>query len=145
MNEKIVIASDHGGFELKEFLIQKLQKEGYNLTDFGTNSLESVDYPKYAQKVAKAILNKEFEKGILICGTGIGVCISANRFKGIRAGLCHTAKEARLSRQHNNANIICFGGRVIDKNVALECAKTFLTTEFEGGRHLRRINEIDDL
>lgn len=142
---KIVIASDHGGFELKQFLIAELQKEGYEIADFGTDSAESVDYPHYAQKVAKAILNKEFERGILICGTGIGVCISANRFKGIRAGLCHTVDEARLTRQHNNANIICFGGRTMDQKVALECTKIFMTTEFEGGRHQRRIDKIDDL
>jgi ribose 5-phosphate isomerase B len=145
MTKKIVIASDHGGFELKEFLIKELTKEGYKIIDFGTKSSDSVDYPEYAQKVAKAILNKEFERGILICGTGIGICISANRFKGIRAGLCHTVEDARLSRQHNNANIICFGGRTMDKKVALECAKIFMITEFEGGRHKRRIDKIDKI
>ena len=145
MTKKIVIASDHGGFELKEFLIKELEKKGFNITNLGTNSSESVDYPEYAQKVAKSILNKEFKKGILICGTGIGICISANRFKGIRAGLCHTVDDARLTRQHNDANIICFGGRTIDKNVALECAKIFMETKFEGGRHQRRIDKIDAL
>lgn len=145
MIKKIVIASDHGGFKLKEFLIKELQKEGFQIADFGTNSSESVDYPEYGQKVAKAILNKKFERGILICGTGIGICISANRFKGIRAGLCHTTEEARLTRQHNDANIICFGGRVMDEKVALECVKVFMETEFEGGRHKRRIDKIDAL
>lgn len=145
MTKKIVIASDHGGFELKEFLIKELAKEGYKITDFGTNSTESVDYPEYGQKVAKSILNKEFDKGILVCGTGIGICISANRFKGIRAGKCCSVDEARLIRQHNNANIICFGGRFIDPQVALECVKIFLITEFEGGRHKRRIDKIDKI
>ena len=145
MTKKIVIASDHGGFELKEFLVRELKKEGFDIINFGTNSLDSVDYPEYAQKVAKSILNKEFEKGILVCGTGIGVCISANRFKGIRAGLCHTVDEARLIREHNDANIICFGGRTTDKKVALECVKIFMETKFEGGRHKRRIDKIDAL
>jgi len=143
MTKKIVIASDHGGFELKEFLIKELRKEGYELVDFGTKSSDSVDYPEFAQKVAKAILNKEFERGILICGTGIGICISANRFKEIRAGLCHTIEDARLSRQHNDANIICFGGRTTEPKVALECVKIFMITEFEGGRHKRRVDKIE--
>jgi ribose 5-phosphate isomerase B len=145
MTQKIVIASDHAGFELKTFLIKALEKENYNLIDFGTNSTDSVNYPRYAQKVAKAILNKEFDTGILICGTGIGMCISANRFKGIRAGLCRAIEDAKLIKQHNNANIICLGERTTDKTIALECIRIFLNTEFEGGRHKKRIDEIDDL
>lgn len=142
---KIVIASDHGGYELKEFLIQALKKENYDITDFGTDSSDSVDYPEYGQKVAKAILKNEFERGILVCGTGIGMCITANRFKGIRAGLCHNPEEAKLTREHNNANIICLGGRVLKPEVALASVKVFMNTEFQGGRHQRRIDKIDDL
>lgn len=141
--KKIVIGSDHAGFELKKFLSKELETMGYEVLDVGTDSEEtSVDYPDFAYKLCKKIIKKEFEQGILICGTGIGVSIAANRFKPILAALCHMPIEAKLARQHDNANVLCLGGRVIGKLTALECLKEFLNTEFEGGRHERRVNKL---
>ena len=141
--EKILIACDRAGIELKNFLMESL-RDKIDFIDFGTNSQESVDYPDYAQKVVAGILNGSGEKGILICGTGIGMSISANRFKGIRAGLCHNTTEARLTREHNDANVLCLGARMIGKELALEIVNTFLTAKFQGERHLRRIEKIEN-
>lgn len=145
--KKIAIACDRAGLELKKFLIQEINKENNDIEfiDLGTNTNDPVDYPDYAQKVAKSILNKESDFGVLICGTGIGMSIAANKYKGIRAGLCHNSLEARLTREHNNANILCLGARIIGNECALENLKVFLKTEFSGGRHLRRIEKIDKI
>lgn len=143
MKEKLAIACDRAGIELKDFIINEL-KDQYDFINLGTNTQDPVDYPDYAKKVVNAILNKEVEKGILICGTGIGMSMAANRFKGIRAGLCHNPLEARLTREHNDANILCLGARMIGKELALENVKVFLATDFAGGRHLRRIEKLDE-
>ena len=142
---RIAIGSDHGGFQLKEELLEALKAEGYNLHDFGTYSPESVDYPDIAIKVCEAITSGEFDRGILVCGTGIGITITANKIKGIRAGVCSEPYSAMMSRAHNDANVIGMGGRVVGLGLALEIAKAFLNTEFEGGRHSRRVGKINAL
>ncbi len=141
---KILIASDHGGFELKEHLKEFLAKLNYEAVDLGTYDTKSVNYPEFGHKLAKKIANKEFEKGIAICGSGIGISISINRHKGVRGALVDSVTSARLSRQHNNANVLCLGGRLIGKDLAEDIVKTFLTTEFEGGRHQTRIEMLDN-
>ncbi len=141
---KILIASDHGGFELKEYLKDVLVKLNYEAVDLGTYDTKSVNYPEFGHKLAKKIANKEFEKGIAICGSGIGISISINRHKGVRGALVDSVTLARLSRQHNNANVLCLGGRIIGKDLAEDIVKTFLTTEFEGGRHQTRIEMLDN-
>lgn len=140
----IAIASDHGGFELKEQLIEYYAKKGILLQDLGTHSTESCDYPLIARKMTDAILNKQADFGILICGTGIGISIAANRIKGIRAALLYNAEVARLAKQHNNANIVVFGGRTQKFEDVVLYLDAFLKAEFEGGRHLRRIGELDE-
>lgn len=142
---KIVIASDHAGFNLKEKIKEFLQKHNYEVIDVGCYSTESVDYPEFGVKAIEKILHKEAESGILICGTGIGMSIVANRFSGIRAALCHEPFSAKMSRLHNNANVLVLGGRIIGEAMALEIVKTFFETPFEGGRHERRINLIESL
>ncbi|MFP4458363.1 MAG: ribose 5-phosphate isomerase B [Candidatus Zixiibacteriota bacterium] len=137
---KISIASDHGGFELKEKLVAHLKKSGYKLNDHGTYSEESVDYPNFAQKVTADIVDKKADRGILICGTGIGMSIAANKVNGIRCGLCTSIYHAKMTRAHNNANILALGGRFTKLEDASKIAETFLTTSFEGGRHQRRID-----
>lgn len=139
---KIGIGSDHAGFELKEFLKTELKKDGYEVIDYGPDIKKSVDYPDFAEKLAKGIQNKEIEMGILICGTGIGMSIVANKFNGIRAARCCTIQDALLARQHNDANVITLGGRLLGNELALEMVKTFLETPFLKGRHLRRVNKI---
>ncbi|HZK00082.1 MAG TPA: ribose 5-phosphate isomerase B [Tissierellaceae bacterium] len=142
---RIGIGSDHGGYELKESIKEYLTEEGIEFIDYGTNSLESVDYPDFGKAVSNAVLTNEVDRGILICGTGIGISISANRNKGIRCALCTDSYSARMSRMHNNANILALGGRVLGVGLALNIVNTFLETEFEGGRHERRINKIDEI
>jgi len=139
---KIGIGSDHAGFDMKNFLKEELEKEGYKIIDYGTNIKKSVDYPDFASKVAEGIIKKEIEKGILICGTGIGMSIAANKFKGIRAARCCTIYDAVLARQHNDANILTLGARLTGNHLALEICKTFLEAPFLKGRHLRRVNKI---
>ena len=139
----ISAGADHGGFELKDKLVAMLRKEGYEVIDNGTNSPDSVDYPDFAKSVARDILEKRADFGLLVCGSGIGISIAANRFKGIRAALVTNDDYARLSRQHNNANIIAFGGRFTSYEDAEKWLKIFLSTPFEGGRHERRIEKID--
>jgi ribose 5-phosphate isomerase B len=137
----IAIASDHGGFELKEQIKSILQSLGYAYQDFGTTGLESVDYPDYAAKVAKEVQNGA--RGILCCGTGIGMSITANKFKGIRAALCHDLYTAQMSRQHNDANILILGGRVQHTSEQIEAMiKAWLETNYEGGRHQKRLEKI---
>jgi ribose 5-phosphate isomerase B len=143
-NEKhLIIASDHAGFALKQHLIPFLQKNGFTVDDLGTNSTDSVDYPDFGQKAAKAILDKQAPLGIVICGTGIGISIAANRFNGIRCALCTDPDYARLSRQHNDANLLALSGRLMTPEEAEAVAMVFLTTEFEGGRHQGRIQKLD--
>ncbi len=142
---KIAIGSDHGGFSLKEVIKKYLIEKGYEVKDFGCFSEESVDYPDYAKKVAQAVAKGEYSVGVLMCGTGIGISIAANKVKGIRAALCHDGLTARLAKQHNNANIICIGGRTTGVETAKDIVDNWLNSEFEGGRHLRRINKIKDM
>jgi len=141
---KIAIASDHGGFELKEKIKSYLASKAMETEDLGTDSPESVDYPDFAKKIARHILALKADLGILICGTGVGISIAANRFKGIRAALLYSPFVAEMAKKHNNANVVVFGGRTMDFENVKECLDVFLKTEFEGGRHLRRIEKIDE-
>ena len=140
---KIAIAADHGGFALKQKLIEAFTPKGYQFDDLGTNSEESVDYPDYAEKVCRALLAHKADLGILVCGSGIGISIAANRPKGIRAALLYSDEVAALARKHNNANIAVFGGRTMAEDDVLRRMQIFLNTEFEGGRHIRRIEKLD--
>ena len=142
----IAIGSDHGGYELKQEIMKHLKERNIEYKDFGTNGMDSCDYPVYAKKVARAILDGEYDKGILICGTGIGISITANRMKGIRAALCHDCFSAEATRSHNNANILALGGRVVGVGHALKIVDTFLDTPFSADeRHNRRITLIDEI
>jgi ribose 5-phosphate isomerase B len=140
--KKICIGSDHAGYKLKEFIKDFLIKKNVSIIDLGPNDENSVDYPDYAKKVSNRVKSKKSEVGILVCGSGTGMSISANKIKGIRAAVCYNLRSTRLCRQHNNANIIAIGSRLIQKKEALRLIKIFLETKFEGGRHLRRINKI---
>lgn len=142
---KIGIASDHGGLELKEYIKEHLESRGVEYVDYGTNSLDSVDYPDYGLKLSTAVVNGEVDRGIAICGTGIGISISCNKVKGIRCALCSDTYSARMSMEHNNANVLALGGRVIGKDLAIEIVATWLNSEFQGGRHKRRIDKITDI
>ena len=141
----IALGCDHGGYELKQEVIAYLEKNGLEYEDFGCYSTEAVDYPVYAKLVAKAIQSGECEKGILICGTGIGISITANKFKGIRAALCSDCFSAEATRLHNDANIVAMGARVVGPGLAIKIIDTFLNTPFSGEeRHKRRIAQIED-
>ena len=142
---KIAIGNDHGAVELKQHLVEYLTGKGYEVLNLGTDSTASTDYPIYAQKVARAVLSGECDRGILICGTGLGISISANKIKGIRCAVCSEPVSARLAREHNNANIVAMGARTIGPVVAEAIADVFLTTDFEGGRHAIRVNMISAL
>ena len=139
---KIALGADHGGFELKEEIKKHLEGKGYEVKDFGTHSIDSCDYPDYALPVAEAVARKEFDLGILICGTGIGIGIAANKVPGIRAALCSDTFSAHATRQHNNANILTMGARVVGSGLAIDIVDTFLNSEFEGDRHVRRLDKI---
>lgn len=139
---KIAIGCDHGAFALKTEIIKYLKSENYEIKDFGTYSEDSCDYPDIALPVAEAVANKEFDFGILLCGTGIGIGISANKVPGIRAALCSDTFSAHATREHNDANILTMGQRVVGTGLALDIVKTFLNTKFEGGRHVKRIEKI---
>ena len=139
--KKIFISSDHAGYNLKINIIKKFSKK-QKIVDLGPSSNNSVDYPDYAHKLSKKVAINKGSFGILICGSGVGMSMAANRHKNIRAALCHNIKSAKLSRQHNNANVITLGARLTKKKVALKCVDTFLKTKFKGGRHLRRIKKI---
>lgn len=139
---KIAIGSDHAGFELKNEIISLLSSIGFECIDFGTNSPESVDYPDFGEKVSEAVSSGEMEKGILICGTGIGMSIVANKFPRIRASLCNDLFTAKMSRLHNDANILVLGGRIVGKDLAKEIVKTWVNTPFEGERHHKRLKKI---
>jgi RpiB/LacA/LacB family sugar-phosphate isomerase len=138
---KLVIGCDHAGLELKKILIEALETDNYEILDCGTFSTESVDYPDFAEKVATIVLQHKI-KGIIICGTGIGISIAANKIPGIRAALCYNLETARLAREHNDANIIALGARMLDTQLAIDIVKTFLVTEFAAGRHQRRVDKI---
>lgn len=141
----IALGSDQGGFELKQEVIKHLKERGLEFKDFGSYDTKSVDYPEYAKKVCKAINDGECEKGILICGTGIGISITANKIKGIRAALCTDCFMAEATRLHNDANVLALGGRVVGPGLALKIVDTFLDTPFSNEeRHIRRINAIED-
>ena len=139
---KIVIASDHAGFELKQ-AIKKNFMEGFEWLDLGTDSLDSVDYPDFGEAMAKAIKNKDAERGIIVCGTGIGISIAANRYAAVRAALCTSPEMAALAREHNDANVLALGARITGFDTAMDCVDTFMKTDFAGGRHKRRIEKLD--
>lgn len=141
----IVLAADHAGFGAKEYIKEFLQKSNYKVEDIGAFSKKPVDYPKYAEKVALSVSGERNKKGILVCGTGIGASIAANKIPGIRAALVNSAKDARLSEDHNNANILVLGGRPYNKNRVKIILKAWLGSKFQGGRHLRRLREIRDI
>lgn len=140
---KLAIGSDHAGFEYKSYLAKKLVKLGYELTDAGTMSVESVDYPDYAHKVADAVVDSKVDLGILLCGSGNGVCITANKHQHIRAALCWSPELAALARKHNNANILCIPARFVSQQMAWKITSAFLENGFEGGRHQIRVGKID--
>ena len=140
--KKIILASDHAGFKLKEKIKNFLIKKGKKVLDLGTNSTSSVDYPDFAHLLSNKMKKNNKQFGILVCGSGIGMDMAANRHKNIRAALCYSVKSARLSRLHTNANVMAIGARLTKKNIALKCVNTFIKTNFEGGRHLRRIKKI---
>ena len=139
---RIALGADHGGWELKEAIKSQVQELGHHIQDFGTHDETSVDYPEYGEAVASAVAEGKADRGILVFGTGIGMSMVANKHPGIRAALCHDLFTARLSREHNDANILVLGGRVIGKGLALEMVKVWLETEFLGGRHSRRLQRI---
>ncbi len=139
---KIAIGGDHAGFEYKSIIIELLEETGYEVKDFGTYSADSVDYPDFAHPVASVVENEEFDLGILICGSANGVAMTANKHAGIRAAICWNTELAVLAKQHNNANVLCLPARFVESNLAKEITTAFLTTDFEGGRHERRINKI---
>lgn len=141
---KIAVASDHGGYKLKEAVKAYLQSRGIEVMDLGTDSEESVDYPIYGKACANAVASGEADKGIVCCGTGIGISIAANKVKGIRCGLCTNVEMAEFTRKHNNANMLAMGGRIIDEETGLAITKAFVDTEFEGGRHQRRIDMLEE-
>lgn len=143
--KKIVMASDHAGFDLKNTLVEQLKNDGYEVEDAGTYSKDSCDYPVFAEKACRYMLDGKAELCILVCGTGIGMSMAANKVKGIRAACCSDTYSAKYTRLHNDANVLCMGARVVGEGLAYEIAKVFLETEFEGGKHVRRINMISDL
>ncbi|HZS82601.1 MAG TPA: ribose 5-phosphate isomerase B [Stellaceae bacterium] len=140
--DTVALAADHAGYELKATLAAILRERGLTVLDLGTTSRESVDYPDFAAALAKALKAGRATRGILACGSGIGMSIAANRHPGIRAALCHDGLTARLARQHNDANVLVLGGRLIGIETARDCVETFLTTPFEGGRHARRVAKL---
>jgi ribose 5-phosphate isomerase B len=142
---KIVLASDHGGYELKEIIKNHLIEKKYDVIDLGTNSEESVDYPDYGYAAGVAVAEGKGDAGIVFCGSGIGICIAANKVKGIRCALVNSVEMAVLAKQHNDANIISLGGRLTPPDLAIQIVDTWLTTEAEGGRHHRRVDKLNEL
>ena len=141
-NVKIAIGSDHAGFELKQIIVEYLSSRNVDFFDCGTKNLDSVDYPDFAKRVADEVSNKDLVMGILVCGSGQGMAMTANRYKNVRAAICHNSDVAKITREHNDANILCLGSRFIEKTEALKCVDVFLSTDFEGERHIKRINKI---
>jgi ribose 5-phosphate isomerase B len=144
MNVRVVLGADHGGYELKEAIRAHLEAQGFEIQDLGTHSSDSVDYPKYGFAVGNSIIKGEADLGIAICGTGQGISMAANKIRGVRAALCTETFSARMAREHNNANVLTLGGRVIGVGLALDIVDIFLKTEFAGGRHARRVNLMSD-
>lgn len=142
--DTIAIASDHAGFELKSMLQEELAELGFTVLDLGANDTQSVDYPDFAYAMTAAVREGRVERGVLVCGSGIGISMAANRAPEIRAALIHDAFGARMARRHNDANVICFGGRTIGSDVARDCLRVFLETDFEGGRHARRVDKLSN-
>ena len=143
--DKIIIGCDHGGLDLKNEIIVHLNKKGIEVTDVGTYTSDSCNYPDYARALCERIQSGEFERGILVCGTGIGMSMAANKHNGIRAACCSDTFSARMTRMHNDANVICLGGRVVGVGLALDMIDLFVDTEFEGGRHSERVQMIKDI
>lgn len=143
MPEKpIAVASDHAGYELKRLLVAELERLGHEVLDLGTDGVESVDYPDYGYKAAEAVSQGRAERGVVVCGTGIGISMAANRIPRVRAALCHDVTSTRLARMHNDANVLALGARLIGGEVATDCLRAFLDTAFEGGRHERRVAKL---
>lgn len=142
---KLAIASDHGGYQLKEAVTQFLRERKIDFLDLGVGKEESVDYPDFASEVAQRVSSGEVDAGILVCGTGIGMAITANKFKGVRAAVVTDPYTAKMSKEHNNANVIAFGGRVLDEPKALEIVRSWLEAKFEGGRHEKRLKKIEEI
>lgn len=142
---RIGIGNDHSALELKAEIIELLEARGHEVVDYGTNSAESCDYPIYGEKVGRAVVSGEVDKGILICGTGLGISLAANKVKGVRAAVCSDPFTAKMSRAHNDCNILAFGARVVGAELAKMIVETWLDTEFEGGRHQRRVDLIIDI
>ena len=142
---KIAVASDHGGFALKEKVKEHLIERGFDVEDLGTHSEESVDYPVYGKACGEAVASGKADLGVVVCGTGIGISIAANKVKGIRCGLCTSVEMAHLTKQHNNANILALGGRTTEPELAFKIVDEWLDTEFEGGRHQRRVDMLDQM
>ena len=145
MVSSIALGADHAGFELKEALKAWVIDQGYQVLDYGTHSTDSVDYPDYATQVAEAVASQKVERGVLVCGTGIGMAITANKVPGVRAALCADLYTARMSREHNDANVLTMGGRLMGPEMALDILKMWLETDFAGDRHRRRVDKITDL
>ena len=143
--KKIVLGADHGGFELKNVIKAHLENRGFEVADVGTNSADSCDYPVFASHLCQKIQNGEADLGILVCGTGIGMSMAANKHKGIRAACCSDTFSARLTRNHNNANVLCLGARVLGAGLALDLVNAFVDAEFEGDRHTKRLSLIEDI
>jgi ribose 5-phosphate isomerase B len=141
---RIAIGADHKGYEVKRKIIEYLELKGYEIEDFGTNSEESVDYPEFAFKVGKGVSKEKFDRGILVCWTGIGMCIAANKVKGVRAASCLSREAAQLTRQHNDSNVLCISAKFTPEDQLFEIVDTWLETEFEGGRHIPRVKKIND-
>jgi ribose 5-phosphate isomerase B len=140
--ETIAVASDHAGYEMKQQLAEELRAKGFEVLDLGTNGLESVDYPDFGVALGKAIEEGKAQRGLIVCGSGIGISIAANRDRAVRAALCHDVTTARLCRQHNDANVLAMGARLIGPETASQCLTAFLETPFEGGRHQRRVDKL---
>lgn len=142
VHKKVALAADHAGFALKTELRDVLAEQGYETIDLGTDSEDSVDYPDFGRALGEAVAAGEAECGVLVCGTGIGISIAANRIAGVRAAVCHDVTTARLARLHNDANVLAVGSRIVGSEVARDCLRTFLETDFEGGRHARRVGKL---
>lgn len=142
--DTIAIACDHGAFDLKQHLKGYMESKGLTVLDLGVTNTDSVDYPEYGYAMAHALKDGKAQRGILLCGSGIGISIAANRYPEVRAALVHDVTGARLCREHNDANVLCFGGRMIGSDLAEECINTFLDTDFEGGRHQRRVDKLSN-
>lgn len=142
VTKPVVIASDHAGLELKSLLVEALRAQGHEILDLGTDGAESVDYPDFGHALAEVVAAGRAERGVLVCGTGIGISIAANRHAGVRAAVCHDETSARLAREHNDANVLALGARLIGPEVAKDCLKVFMATPFAGGRHVGRVAKL---